>query len=247
MRAPASRTLAISSAWRGRSRMQTTRSAISPFFGLREVLQVFGRCCVEIDDVVRQAAADRNLVHVDIGRIQKAAVIGHRQHRQRVAAALCGDRRAFKRVERDVDLRPVTGADLFADIQHRRLVALAFADHHGAVDREAVQPGAHRIDRRLVGRLFVAAPHQPRRRQRRQFGDAHNLEREIAIHMRHVGHSFPPLSITIGRHAGIEFITTEARRTRRESTHRTNRRNPCLRATVLKFINSPTRRPLRRR
>ena len=34
IRAPASRTLAISSAWRGRSRMHTTRSATSTFFAL---------------------------------------------------------------------------------------------------------------------------------------------------------------------------------------------------------------------
>jgi hypothetical protein len=34
MRAPASRTRAISSEWRGRSRMQTTRSAISTFLAM---------------------------------------------------------------------------------------------------------------------------------------------------------------------------------------------------------------------
>jgi hypothetical protein len=28
---------------------------------------------------------------------------------------------------------PVAAADLFADIEHRRFIALAFADHHGSI------------------------------------------------------------------------------------------------------------------
>src|SRR6266850_1416167 len=40
MRAPAARTLAISSEWRGRSRMQTTRSAISAFLALARFLRL---------------------------------------------------------------------------------------------------------------------------------------------------------------------------------------------------------------
>src|ERR1700736_1348325 len=40
MRAPAARTLAISSEWRGRSRMQTTRSAISAFFACARFLRL---------------------------------------------------------------------------------------------------------------------------------------------------------------------------------------------------------------
>ena len=72
--------------------------------GLREVLQVGGRRLVEIDDAVRQAAADRDLVHVDVGRVEETAGIGHGHHGERVGAALGGDRRAFERIERDVDL-----------------------------------------------------------------------------------------------------------------------------------------------
>ena len=148
-----------------------------------------GRLVVEIDDAVGQPAADRDLVHVDVGRVEEAAVLGHRDDRQRVGAALGGDRRAFQRIERDVDLRALPGADLLADIEHRRLVALALADHHGAVDRQAVERLAHRVDRGLVGRLLVAAPHQPRGGQRRRLGDAHRFQRQIAIHLEFFGHA----------------------------------------------------------
>ncbi len=192
MRAPASRTLAISSAWRGRSRMQTTRSATSACLALARLLQVGRRRLVEVDDALGQAGADRDLVHVDVGRVEEAAGLGHGDDGERVRAALGGDRRAFERIERDVDAAARAGADLLADIEHRRLVALALADHHRAVDGEAVEREAHRVDRGLIGRLLVAAPHQPRGRERRRFGHAHRLEGEVAVHHRRVGHSASP-------------------------------------------------------
>ena len=76
---------------------------------------------------------------------------------------------------------PVLRADLLADEQHRRLVALALADHHGAVDRQLVELAPHGVDRRLVGGLLVAAAAQPRRRHRGALGHAHDLEREDAL------------------------------------------------------------------
>ena len=143
-------------------------------------------------DPLGQAAPDRDLLHVDVGRVEKPAGIGKGQHRQRVGAPLGGDRGAFQRVESDVDLGALAGPDLFADVEHRRLVALAFTDHHGAFDIEAVERLAHRVDRGLVGRLLVAASHQPRGRQRRHFGHPDCFEREIAIHLRIVGHGLLP-------------------------------------------------------
>src|SRR5579871_5060149 len=72
-------------------------------------------------------------------------------------------------------------ADLLADIEHRRLVALALADHDGAIDGKRVEFAAHGIDRRLVRRLLVAAAPEPRRRHRRAFGDANELDRKHAL------------------------------------------------------------------
>ena len=73
-----------------------------------------------------------------------------------LGAAGGADRRAFERIEGDVDFRSAR-ADFFADIEHRRFVTLAFADHHRAIDRERIESLAHGIDRRLIGGLLIAA------------------------------------------------------------------------------------------
>jgi hypothetical protein len=75
----------------------------------------------------------------------------------------------------------VAMADRLADEQHGRLVALALADHHRAVDRKRVELAPHRVDRGLVGRLFVAASAKPRRRHRGTLGNTHDLERQDAL------------------------------------------------------------------
>ena len=51
------------------------------------------------------AGADRDLVHIDVGRVEQPALLGDREHRERVGPGLGADRRAFERIERDVDLR----------------------------------------------------------------------------------------------------------------------------------------------
>ena len=143
---------------------------------------------VEIDHPVGQAGADRDLVHVGVGRIEEAAGLRHGDDGERVRAALGGDRRALQRIERDVDGR-AAGADLLADEEHGRLVALALADHDGAVDGEAVERPAHGVDGGLVGGLLVAASHQLGGRQRRRLRHPDRLEGEIAIH-RGLGHGY---------------------------------------------------------
>ena len=153
---------------------------------------ILGRRLVEIDHALGIARADRDLVHVDVGRVEQPALFGDRQHREAVRPGLGADRGALQRIERDVDLGAVAGrrADLLADEQHRRLVALALADHDGAVHVELVERGAHRLDRGGVGRLFVAAPDQRRGGDRRGFGHAHHFEHEDAVeHLAGGGHA----------------------------------------------------------
>jgi hypothetical protein len=58
---------------------------------------------VEIDDVAR-ARADDELLHVDVGRMQQAALLGRREHRKRVGRAGRAQVRAFERIDGDVDL-----------------------------------------------------------------------------------------------------------------------------------------------
>ena len=104
MRAPALRTAAISSWWRGRSRIRTTSSLDRQALGLGQAGEIGGRRVGELDHARRQAAADGDLVHVGVGRVEEAAVRRHGDAGDRVGRALGGDRGALERVEGDVDL-----------------------------------------------------------------------------------------------------------------------------------------------
>ena len=115
--------------------MQAVISWIGTPLALASALQVLGRRRIEIDDAVGIARADGDLVHVHVGRVQQAAALGDREHGQRVRHLLGADRGAFERIDGDVDFRAFAGADLLADVEHRRFVHLAFADHDRAADR----------------------------------------------------------------------------------------------------------------
>jgi hypothetical protein len=113
-------------------------------------------------------------------------VVGDRDDADRVGRAGRAQVRALERVDRDVDLRRVAVVvpavpDLLADEQHRRLVALALADHDGAAEVHHVERAPHRLDGDVVGELAVAAPHEARRCDRRGLGDADHFEREVAV------------------------------------------------------------------
>ena len=92
--------------------------------------------------------------------MQKGAARCHSDHGQGVWHVFRGQGGAFQRVKRDVNGGAAAGADLFADKQHRCLVAFALADDHDARDIQQVQLVAHGIDRRLIGSFFIAAPDQ---------------------------------------------------------------------------------------
>jgi hypothetical protein len=178
--APVERTSRISSSWRGRSRMQTVMSSTSQPRA-RQRAHAFGRRHVQRHGVGRKTRPDRQLVHVDIGRVQERAARRHRDHRQRVRHVLGGQRRALERVERDIHRRAVSGAHFLADEEHRRLVAFPFADHHDALDIQHVQLVAHRVDGGLVGGLLVAAADVIGRGQCRGLGHAGESQREHAV------------------------------------------------------------------
>ena len=115
-------------------------------------------------------------------------MLGRGEHGDRVRRAGRAQVRALERIDRDVDLRaaprprrpsPWRHADLLADVEHRRLVALAFADDDGAVDRHGVHHLAHRLDGDLVGLVAIALAHRVRARDGGLLDDAQELEREI--------------------------------------------------------------------
>src|SRR3546814_12892603 len=90
----------------------------------------------------------------DVCSSDLASFLGNRQHRQRVRASLGRDGRTLQRIERDVDPWPLADriADLFPDIQHRRFVALAFANDHRTVVLKIVEIRAHGLYRRSIDR-----------------------------------------------------------------------------------------------
>jgi len=107
--------------------------------------------------------------------MQKAAFFGNRDNCSRVIATLSGNRRTFKRVERNINGSSAC-ADFFTDVEHRRFVALAFADHDLARNQYRVKCLAHCVHGRLVGDFFIALTHLPGCSKRSGFGNANKFE-----------------------------------------------------------------------
>src|SRR5688500_1202990 len=155
---------------------------------LRNRTQVEADGCVQIDDLAGARAHDQ-LLHVYVGRVQEAAPFRGGQHGKRVGRAGRAQVRAFEWIDRDVHLRVgaavpfvVREANLLADEQHRRLVALAFADDDGAVDRDGVHLAAHRFNSNLVRLVPIALSHRLGARDRRLLDDAEEVERQVQVH-----------------------------------------------------------------
>ena len=151
------------------------------FFGNSR--NIFSYCLVEIDDVRRIAWAYRNLVHIHVGGVKQIAFFRHGQHSKCIRTGLGSNCSAFERIERDVDPWAFAdcSADFFADKQHRRFVALAFADDHGAVHIKFVECRAHRFDGGVVCRFFVAATDQFGGGNRGGLGHADHFENQYAV------------------------------------------------------------------
>ena len=77
----------------------------------------------------------------------------------------------------------MTGADFFADVEHGRFVALAFADDDLAAHRHGVHDLAHGFDGDVVGVLALALSHGLRRSDRRRFDDAQELKPQLVLHL----------------------------------------------------------------
>ena len=122
--------------------------------------------------------------------MEQPAAVRRSEHGDRVRRAGGAQVGPLDRIDGDVhlvephELQPVEilrvdEPDLFADVQHRRFVALAFADHDRPVDRHRVHHLPHRLDGRLIGFVAVALAHRVRARDRGLLDDAEELEREV--------------------------------------------------------------------
>ena len=154
---------------------------------LGDAPEVLGRATADVDLAGRDRA-DAQLLQVRVRGVDQAARLGRGEDGDRVGLAVGDEVRALERVDRDVDRRArrrgrARPADLLADVEHRRLVALALADDDRAGDLDLVHRPAHRLGRGAVGPVPVAAAHEARRRDRRRLGDADHLEREQLFHL----------------------------------------------------------------
>ena len=141
--------------------------------------------CVEIDDIPR-AWTDNQLLHVDIRGMEQATALRRRQDRQRVGRARRAEVGALERIDGDVNLwivaavrRLVRYPDLFADVEHRRFVALALADDDGPVDRHEVHLAAHRFHRHVIRFVSIALAHRRGARDGCLFDDAKEVQRKV--------------------------------------------------------------------
>ena len=181
---------AISCSCRGRSSTMTTRSSTSRPRHLAIALRFSRDRRVEVDR--RPSSSARRRASPCRGRARAAGRPARTRRARRSRSARRSRRGSCPRADRR-RCRPAGSRrrragrlarepDLLADVEHRRLVALAFADDDGAVDRHGVQHSPHRLDGGLVGLVAVALAHRVRAGDGRLLDDAEELEGEVGVH-----------------------------------------------------------------
>ena len=153
---------------------------------LGDPAEVLGRGGADVDLAGRDRS-DAQLLHVRVGRVGEAAGLGCREDGDGAGLAVGDEVGALERVHRDVDPRDVVATgprptDTLADVEHRRLVTLALADHDPPGEVDLVHRPAHRLGRGGVGGILLAATHEPRRLDRRRLGHPDHLQREQLFH-----------------------------------------------------------------
>ncbi|MNV76038.1 hypothetical protein D3C71_1693680 [compost metagenome] len=129
-----------------------------------------------------QIGAAGQLLHVDVRRMEQAALVGDGDHRLGVLQAAGDNLGAFQRIDGDVDGRPLLVADLLADVQHGRVVHFAFADHNRPVDGDGIKHGANGRCRRIVRGILVSPADPAGRSQSTQFRNPYNLQSQFTFH-----------------------------------------------------------------
>jgi len=129
-------------------------------------------------DVPLRRGPDDELVHVDVRSVQEPALVPSGEHGDGVRRAGGAEVRALEGVDGDVD-GVAAATDLLADVEHRGLVALAFADDDDPLDVEVFHLLAHGLDGDLVGVLAVSLAHGPGRGYGGALHDPYELQRQL--------------------------------------------------------------------
>jgi len=120
--------------------------------------------------------------------VEQAAFFTRGQHRDRPRRSGRAKVGAFQGIDRDIyggeikSADVLRGADFFADEKHGRFVALALANHDGAVHGHFVHHPAHGSDGRLVGHVAVSPAHGFCRFNGRLFDDAQKFQTQFDFH-----------------------------------------------------------------
>ena len=159
IRAPAARTSAISVVVARPLEDDDRDVADPPAERLGDPAEVLGRRLADVDLAGRDRP-DAQLLEVRVGGVGQAAGLRRREDGDRAGLAVGDEVRALERVDRDVDRRARRRAgrrppDALADVEHRRLVALALADDDPAGELDLVHRPAHRLGRGGVGLVLA--------------------------------------------------------------------------------------------
>jgi len=92
---------------------------------------------------------------------------------------------------------------LFADVEHGRFVALAFADHDGPAHGHLVHRAAHGFGGHLVGLVTITLSHGVGRGNGGVFHHAHKFQRQLKLqHVQVLG--LGVLLRNVGRHVVLQ-------------------------------------------
>ena len=124
--------------------------------------------------------------HVAIGRVQQTAWLGCRQNCNRVRRSRGTKVCSLERIDCDIDSRMFPAiqrrsTDALANIEHRSLVPLAFANNNIACYRHRLESTPHCLNSGLVGILPITFAHRAGARNSCFFHDAHKMRRKIAF------------------------------------------------------------------
>src|SRR6185369_9484806 len=152
---------------------------------LGDVLQVVSYRRIKLDRTLARRP-HHDLVHVTVRRVEQAASFRCREHSDGPGRPGGAQVRAFQRIHRDVDFRygHAIGkgcSNSFADVEHRRLIALAFSDYNRAAHRNVVHGRSHGFRSHVIRELAVALTHGVSRRYSGLLDNTQELRCQIAL------------------------------------------------------------------
>ena len=178
--------------------------------GLGDARAGSGRACLRRSMTPRAPRADRDLLHVRVGRVEQLALARPWRSRDGVGRAGGAQVRALERIDRDVDLgrrRRVPAGPTFSPMYSMGASSRS-PSPITTVPRMSSASKARRIASTAAWSARSSSPRPIRRADGEggRLGDADHFEREVAIHR-----SLPCRSLGSGRRASVHQRVRQAR------------------------------------